>query len=201
MQRAFALIGLSLVASALAACKPPPTDADLARDMPQAAPTYASDPLPSPDTQGAMWALSPQSDRRIIYGIPGQPALVAIECGEAEGAGVPDLQITRLSPADEGAGALLAIIGNGAIGRIEVDATKQGSRYVWQGRAPASDTIWEPFEGPRKVTVTVPGAGMVTLNPSETPWTFLSECRGIPPEIEPPEYEELEFKPELTPIP
>ena len=34
----------------LPACKPPPTDADMAREMPEAAPTYASDPLPLHET-------------------------------------------------------------------------------------------------------------------------------------------------------
>lgn len=162
---------------ALAACKPPPTDAVLDREMPDDEPRFASDPLPSPDTQGAVWVPSAK-EGRIIYGKPGEPALVALEC--VEGDGRPGaLRIARLSPADEGAGALLALIGNGAVGRIEVDATEAGSRHVWQGELPATDTAWEPLAGPRQVTLTVPGAGMVTLNPSEMPWDLLNTCRGI----------------------
>ncbi len=197
MQRAIILIGLPLAVGALSSCKPPPTDAGLDREMPEAAPTYASDPLPSPETEGAVWAISPQSDRRIIYGIPGQPALVAIECGEASGAGVPDLQITRLSPADEGAGALLALVGNGHIGRIEVDATKINGRLVWDGRREAFDTAWETLMGPRQATLTVPGAGMVTLNPSTLPGRLIEACRmGEEVDTTSPDEDE-----ELPPVP
>lgn len=184
----------------LAACKPPPTDAGLDREMPVEEPTFASEPLPSPDTEGAVWARS-TAEGRIIYGTPGEPALVALECVEREGQSEA-LRIARLAPADEGAGALLALIGNGAVGRIEVDATELGSRQVWQGELPAADTAWEPLAGPRQVTLTVPGAGMVTLNPSAMPWELLSECRGIPDEIEVPELAEPDTsEPESAPLP
>ena len=175
MRSALAL-GLVTSTFALAACKPPPTDAGLDRDMPEEAPTYASDPLPSPETQGAIWAPSAE-DNRIIYGIPGDPPLISLACVEGEDTS-GTLRITRLAPADEGAGALLALVGNGAIGRIEVDATEVGSRTVWQGELDADDTEWEPLNGPRSVSVTVPGAGMVTLNPSASPERLLNECRS-----------------------
>lgn len=175
--RVFALPLIALPLVALAACKPPPTDAGLDREVPQAAPTFASDPLPSPDTEGAIWAPSTEA-QRIIYGVPGQPALIALACIERDGQSEA-LRITRISPADEGAGALLALIGNGAIGRIEVDATKQGNGFVWQGELPAADTRWEPLNGPRGATATVPGAGMVTLNASRLPEDLLRECRAL----------------------
>jgi len=160
----------------LAACKPPPTDADMARDMPEGKPTYASDPLPSPDVEGAIWAESAEGER-IIYGVPGQPALIALACigDDAD----PSLRVTRISAADQDAGAMLALIGNGAIGRMEVDSTEINGRLIWQGEIPAQDERWEPLAGPRQVTVTVPGAGMVTLNPSPLPAQFLAECRGL----------------------
>lgn len=165
----------------LTACKPPPADADLRRDMPVTAPTFASEPLPSPETEGAVWARTsnasgPQSMARLIYGIPGSPALIALECVTQDG-DLPALQITRLSPADEGAGALLAMVGNGHIGRIEVDASDVGGRSVWQGAAAAAQIAWEPLAGPRQLTLTVPGAGMVTLNPSALPAQLIEDCR------------------------
>ncbi|MCK0127795.1 hypothetical protein [Erythrobacter sp. F6033] len=181
---------LSFPVLALAACKPPPTDAGLDREMPASEPTYASEPLASPDTEGAIWAQSTEANR-IIYGVPGEPALIALACIERDGQSEV-MRITRISPADEGAGALLALIGNGSIGRIEVDATKQGRSFVWQGELPAADTKWEPFNGPRQATVTVPGAGMVTLNASRLPEELLSECRGIPPVVEAPDDEPIE---------
>jgi hypothetical protein len=173
MRPALALIALS----ALAACKPPPTDADMRRDMPEEEPTFASDPLPSPDTEGAMWAQSPQAEGRLIYGIPGEPALLAFECLDAQGE-LPALQITRLSPADEGAYALLALVGNGHIGRVAVDARTVGGRSVWQGEATAADILWEPLAGPRALGATVPGAGRVELNPSDLPGELIEECRA-----------------------
>ncbi|TRD12151.1 hypothetical protein FGU71_09965 [Erythrobacter insulae] len=176
MKQSFILTLLAPVAL-VSACKPPPTDAGLDREIPVAAPTFASDPLPSPDTEQAVWAPSTEA-RRIIYGVPGEPAMLALACVERDGQSEA-LRITRISPADEGATALLALIGNGAIGRIEVDATKQGNRFVWQGELSAADTKWEPLNGPRQATVTVPGAGMVTLNASRLPEDLLQECRSL----------------------
>jgi len=145
------------------------------RDLPQAAPTYASEPLPSPDVEGALWALSPQNADRLIYGVPGSPALLALTC--LSDTAPPRLRITRMSPADEGAGALLALVGNGHIGRIEVDAAEMSGRIIWQGERLAADEAWEPFAGPRSLTVTVPGAGLVTVNESEVAMAFLEDCR------------------------
>lgn len=176
MRYAFAL-SVAAVVLAVSACKPPPTDADLRRAMPEDELTFASDPLPSPESEGAVWASSPQSPDRIIYGIPGNPAQMALECIDAQGA-LPQLQITRLAPADEGAGAMLSLIGNGHIGRMEIDATMVSGRSVWQGASLAADTHWEPLAGPRQLTATVPGAGMVTLNRSPLPGLLIEACRN-----------------------
>ena len=162
---------------ALASCKPPPTDAELRRDLPDAEPIFASSPLPSPETEGAMWAQSPQAEERLIYGIPGDPALLALECLDTEG-GLAQLQISRLSPADEGAEALLALVGNGHIGRIAVDARDIGGQIMWRGEADAIDLAWEPLTGPRLVGATVPGAGRVELNPSDLPGELIDACRA-----------------------
>lgn len=159
----------------LAACKPPPTDADMAREMPQDTPTGPSEPIESPDTEGAIWAAS-ATPWRILYGIPGEPPLVALAC--LEDGPVTTLRVTRYAPADEGAGAMLAFVGNGHIGRMKVDATEQNGGLVWQGEDPASDNDWEPLTGLRELTLTVPGAGMVTLNPSDLPRDLVVGCRG-----------------------
>ncbi|MGB3471598.1 MAG: hypothetical protein WBA51_12310 [Erythrobacter sp.] len=160
----------------VSACKPPPTDVDLGRDLPEPEPTYASDPLPSPETEGAVWAVSAKDADTIIYGVPGNQAMMAITCvGESTPA---RLRITRMSPADEGAGALLAMVGNGHIGRVPVDAIRVSGKLIWQGEVMAADPDLEPLAGPRQLTATIPGAGMVTLNPSPLPMQLLSECRA-----------------------
>lgn len=175
-----ALCPAVLCVAAVSACKPPPTDADLERDLPQAAPTYASDPLPSPDTQGAVWALSAKQSDTIIYGIPGSPAIMALACldGGSDTGDLPRFRITRMSPADEGAGALLALVGNGHIGRVPVDAVEVAGATIWQGDVLAADNALEPLAGPRQLTATIPGAGMVTLNPSALPMKLLDDCRA-----------------------
>lgn len=178
------LLYLFALAASVAACKPPPTDADMLRAMPEAEPAFASEPLPSPDTEGAVWAMSERVQNRLIYGVPGEPALLLLDCDLTA---QPTIQITRTAPADEGAGALLALVGNGHIGRVAVDASEVGGQFFWTGNAPAQSEVWEPLAGPRQVTLTVPGAGMVTLNPSEAPWEMLTTCRGVPAEIEAPE--------------
>lgn len=177
----------------LAACKPPPSDDTSARAM--SFPIYRgpSAPIASPDTSGAVWTLSESQPERIVYGIPGEPVMLALECRRASDAGTPaTIRITRHAPADEGAGALLALIGNGAIGRLEVDATPQGKRHIWQGEAPADHPGWEPLSGPRELTATVPGAGLVRLNPSLLPMQLLADCRNPAPAPAPAEPSRVE---------
>jgi len=175
LKRACILFALAPAVALIAACKPPPTDADMLRDMPEAAPIFASEPLPSPETEGAVWALSSRTDGRLIYGVPGEAALLALDCDTN---GTPMIQITRISPADEGAGALLALVGNGHIGRVKIDATKVNDQFFWVGEAYAEDELWEPLTGPRELIATVPGAGMVTLNPSAFPGQLITSCRA-----------------------
>lgn len=182
---------LCLTALALASCKPPPTDADMDRDAPREELDFASEPLPSPDTENAIWARPAPGVQRLIYGNPGEPALVSLECvGYASE--LPILRVTRLSPADEGASALLAIVGNGHIGRIEVEAREVNGRTVWQGESEAADLAWEPLAGPRQMTLTVPGAGMVTLNPSDMPGELLEFCRFGPEQVQGPPIDEAD---------
>ncbi len=169
-----------LIVLAVAACKPPPTDADMRRDMPSVAPSFASTPIESPPSEGALWAESSTPDR-LIYGQPGQPIQLSLMCTGT------DLEITRYAPADEGAGALMALVGNGHIGRFEVDASLVRGRLVWQGSQDAMSDVWDPLTGPRQLIATVPGGGKVTLNPSALPMELIGKCRG-----EPLEQEELE---------
>lgn len=180
-----ALGALILLAAGLAGCKPPPTDADMARAATIVSLRGPSTPIASPDTTGALWSPSAASPDRLVYGKPGEPVMLAVECVRTDGDAAPArIRISRHAPADRDAGALLALIGNGAIGRMEVAATKQGQRQIWQGELPADDRGWEPLAGPREITATVPGAGLVRLNPSPLPMQFLRDCRS--PLAEPP---------------
>lgn len=171
--------GALLAALALPACKPPPTDAAVARVDIAASAAGPAAPLPSPDTTDAIWAHSSTKSGeplRLVYGVPGQPVLLAIEC---LGPATPSarVQITRYAPADEGAGALLALIGNGAIARVEVDATAVAGQRVWQGEAPALTPGWNALKPGREATATIPGAGLLKLNPSPLPFLLVEACR------------------------
>lgn len=174
--RAAALLAGVMLASGLAACKPPPSDAAVARVSLLAPARGPSQPLPSPDTAGAVWA-GTDNPLRLVYGKPGQPVLLAIEC-VAPASPEARLKITRHAPADSGATALLALIGNGWIGRFPVDATTIGGRVLWQGEVPAAAREWDALKPVREATVTVPGAGLVRLNPSPLPMALVTACRG-----------------------
>lgn len=162
--------------AALAACKPPASDADIARgEMPVTQAQFPSEPLPSPDVEGAIWAPSTKP-LRILYGKAGLPPLMALACIGAP-ATKPRLLITRFAPADEGAGAFLALIGNSHVARVPVDAVKVDGAYIWQGSIALEDPHVEVFTGRREIGATLPGAGRVLLNPSDAPVRLIEECR------------------------
>lgn len=171
-----------LVLAALSGCEQPINGAQSGADGEALKP--ASPPMASPDTTGAIWAASANLaeglEARIIYGQPGQSALLALACAKPSEGGAK-IAITRLAPADNGASALLAMVGNGHITRIPVEAQMLAGRSVWHGELAAADDRWEPLAGPRGLTLTVPGAGMVTINPSDAPARLIADCRGTLP--------------------
>jgi hypothetical protein len=136
-------------------------------------------PMASPDVTGAVWAPT-NNPLRLVYGVPGQPVLVALEC-LAPDSPAARLRVTRLAPADEGASALLALIGKGDILRFPVEATRIGRRSLWQGEASALLPAWDALTPDREASVTVPGAGLVKLNPSPRPQALVTTCRGAQP--------------------
>ena len=166
----------ALTLAFVTACKPSDPDAVLRRDLPEPAPTFASAPLDSPNTDGAVWVAS-GGEERIVYGVPGERALMALECIRSDDADAA-LRITRFAPADRNAQALMALIGNGHMGRLPVDAVETNSdRIVWRGTHEAQAAFWDPLAGPRALAATVPGAGRVALNASPLPMQVVRDCR------------------------
>lgn len=168
-----AITAIAMIAP-LATCKPPPTDEAVARGVMIDLERGPSEPIDSPDSSSAIWAES-LTKGRLIYGNPGESPLLALACIEVDGA--PALRFTRYALADKGAGAFLALIGNAHVARIAVDATAFGEAFLWEGTLAADDPDWEVLTGRREVTATIPGAGMVTLNPSEKPAMLIEHCR------------------------
>ena len=163
------------IGALLCACQPPAADRyDARAEVPDTA-RFASEPIASPDAEGAVWAPS-KTPLRLIYGQPGQHPLAAIAC-EMDGK-APRLRITRFARADEGAQALMAIIGNGHRERFPVEATNNGRAFLWEGTAPLSSEKLDVLTGQRGVELTIPGAGTLALNASERPRDLIETCRA-----------------------
>lgn len=172
--RAAALLALVL----LPACNPPAADEYVAR-IDVAGRDAQSAPIPSPDTEGAVWAPSAANPQRLVYGKPGERVLFALEC--VDGDGGPVLTYTRFAHADAHAKAILALIGNGHVARLKIDATRFGNQWLWQGSEPAASLNFEGLTGGRQVEATVPGAGSLILNPSPLPGELILRCRSLAP--------------------
>ena len=170
--RAMALLPLAM----LAACNPPAADHYVAR-VGVSEREAPSPPIDTPDTTGAGWA--PTSANRLLYGKPGQPSLFALECAVDNGA--PRITYTRFAKADARAKAVLALIGNGHVARLKIDAKRKGDAWFWQGSEAAWSADFEGFTGGRQVEATVPGAGSLILNPSPLPGELLNRCRSLAP--------------------
>lgn len=169
MLRAAALAPFLLVMG----CNPPAAEDYVARvgvierDAP-------SPPIVSPDTQGAIWA--PSAPRRLVYGKPGQQVLFALACNG--GGAAPMLTFTRFAAADAHAKAVLALIGNGHVARLKIDAVQDGKAWRWRGSARADDPAFDALTGGRQIEATVPGAGSLILNPSPQLADLVLACRA-----------------------
>ena len=176
MLRAVTLASLTF----LAACKPPASDEYLGRSEVSDERTRPAEPVQSPDTQGAAWALGQSG--RLLYGKPGEAPLMALGCEDGT------LVYTRFERADAHAKAVLALIGNGHVERLWIDAEQDGEAWLWRGRLPADDPRLEVLTGRNRVEATVPGAGSLILNASQRPGEFIMRCANAI--VAPPEPEE-----------
>ncbi len=141
-------------------------------------------PIDSPDTKGAVWAASNQTDR-LVYGKPGETPLIALQCLR-EGT-QPTIRITRFVATDAEAKAFMALIGNGHTARLPVDARWTGRVWLWEGVYSAENPELDVLSGPRQVEMTIPGAGSVILNSSPHPRQLIEQCRSTEkPPAQPP---------------
>ncbi|KUO54036.1 MAG: hypothetical protein APF82_04230 [Sphingomonadales bacterium BRH_c42] len=175
MLRIASCLALTAMLAGLAACNSPASDEAFARTMVTRAALSPSEPLRSPDSEGAVWSAG-STQARIVYGKPGSTPLLALECETADEK--PAIRITRLAPADEGAGAMLALIGNGHRARFAVDAVWDGQQRFWEGTVAAHDPALDVLTGRREVTATIPGAGELLINPGSAAGELIRRCRG-----------------------
>lgn len=172
--RLFAKIALAL----LAACRPPASDGYIERIALDDAARGPQVLMTSPDTTGAIWAQS-GGPRRIVFGLPGQPPLLAIECAQ----GGAMLSVTRFAPTEARAKGMMALIGNGRVERLKVDATPApgGRGWLWQGRFDPADPRLDALAGPRPFELTIPGAGTLKVPASPRPRELIEGCRALAP--------------------
>jgi hypothetical protein len=110
--------------------------------------------------------------RAAAFGYPGEEPLVTLECRSGQ------IVVTRHALAEDRAQALFALIGNGTILRLPVDAVRLpgGAFPVWQGALAADDPRSAVFLG-GTVEATLPGAGMITLAGRGAMQELAQECR------------------------
>ncbi|MFC3173887.1 hypothetical protein ACFOD9_06450 [Novosphingobium bradum] len=133
---------------------------------------------PPPQPQGGAWSAAGSSaNDGVAFGIPGQPALFTLACTH-DAAGVAHLAISRHTRAEAGAKALLALIGNGRIARLPVDAALPGEAGSWQGAIPATDARLDVLKGGNRIEATLPGGGTLLLPASGEPGHLLESCRA-----------------------
>ncbi|QSB45591.1 hypothetical protein IDJ81_05640 [Tsuneonella flava] len=175
-RRLIALFAIIALPAVLGGCRPPATDRYVERldlDSGQG-PTHVL--TSSPDVAGAIWAVS-RTPNRIVYGIPGNAPLLALACTGKDSART--LEITRFAAADRNAKAIMALIGNGHVERLPIDAKDNGRGWLWQGSYPADLPALDAFTGARKLELTIPGAGTLAINPSPQPAELIETCRRL----------------------
>lgn len=161
---------------ALAACRPPASDGYVQRielgggnDRPRVLET-------SPDVDGAIWA-SGGGPERIVFGKPGAPPYLALAC-TGNGADRA-LEITRFAATDARAKGMVALVGNGHVERLKIDAEWNGRGWLWHGRYRPDDARLDALTGTRKLEVTIPGAGTLRLEGSARPGELVDLCRRL----------------------
>ena len=125
--------------------------------------------------EGAVWqAAAPD---QVTFGLPGQRPLLAIACTR-DSAGLAAIRILRATRAEAGAKALFAMIGNGRISRLSLDARQPGEAGQWEGTIPAIDPRLDVLRGGSSIEATLPGGGTLKLPASSAPGRLLAECRA-----------------------
>lgn len=138
---------------------------------------------PSPDTLNALWTVA-DSGQAIRFSNAGEDPWLTLECDLEE---TPiQFIIIRHAEALPGQSALFPFVGNGMRSRFLADAQLSDGEWRWEARLPVADEKLDVFAGPRDLTATLPGRGMLEIRGSRIPGEFLEWCRagGRTPEVE-----------------
>jgi hypothetical protein len=165
-----------LVLVALAACRPPASDRYVQRIELGADTDRPRVEAVSPDVEGAIWASS-GGPERIVFGKPGAPPYLALACTGAGQNRV--IEVTRFAETDPHAKGMMALIGNGHVERLKIDAKYNGRGWLWQGRYLPADSRLDALTGVRKLELTIPGAGTLKLEGDPRPGEVIELCRRL----------------------
>jgi hypothetical protein len=167
---------LLISCAALAACRGEPEEPTQAQRISlDDARGRATEPVVSPDTRGAVWAVTGDA-RAIDFGHPGAAPLLTLACNLRDTPAT--LTLVRHTLSRPGQKALLPVIGNGTISRFKVDAALADGEWRWEGRFAATDPQLDVFTGPRELEATLPGGGTLQIGGSRIPGEFVNWCRA-----------------------
>ncbi|MBO9497985.1 MAG: hypothetical protein J7496_02965 [Novosphingobium sp.] len=154
----------------LAACGKQPQVGQLASDD-------AGEPAPAPlpNSLGARWHVSADGKGIELARPAGKPFLT-LHCVIAQGQ-KPQLAVIRHALSEPGAKALFAVLGNGVVSRMKLDAKLAQEGWIWEGTYPADAPELDVFTGQRDIEATLPGAGMLRIGGSALPREFIQWCR------------------------
>ena len=158
----------------LVACDRAEEPVDPQRISLDAARGEAREPLPSPDTDDARWAVAPDG-QAVAFGNAGERPFLSLACRVKDDP--PTIRVIRHAEARPGEKALFPVIGNGTISRFKADAALEDDEWRWQAVVPADDALLEVFTGAREIEATLPGAGSLIISGSRVPGEFIAWCR------------------------
>lgn len=131
-----------------------------------------------PSAVGAHWALAPDN-KSLRFANPAGEPLLSLAC-DLPPREAPRIRFVQHAAAPPGAKALFALVGNGMVARIDMDARREGDRWLWRGSLPADAFKLDVLTGDREVIATMPGGGEIALPPSPLPRQLITWCRAQP---------------------
>lgn len=129
-----------------------------------------------PSAANAAWELAPDS-KSLRFANPAGEALLSLAC-EVPRDEPARIRFVQFAAAPPGAKALFALVGNGMVARIDMDARREGDRWLWRGSLPADAFKLDVLTGDRELIATMPGGGEITLPPSPLPRQLIEWCRA-----------------------
>lgn len=171
----------------VAACEPSQPDPAAVERIDLDAPVER-EPKPNgglPDAAGAGWEVAPDG-RSLRYANPAGEPLLSLAC--LLPADEPArIKLVQFAPAPPGARAMFAVVGNGMVARVMMDAELADNRWRWEGSVPADAPKLDVLTGDREIIATMPGGGEIEMAASPLPRELVNWCRaqGAPPEPQP----------------